>query len=128
MTPFSIDGVEYPHLYVTSLKRSFSVLDGENTGRTMDGNIQRDIIGTYYNYTMEISAQYSGVEEYDNFYEVISSPTKSHVMVVPYAQSTYTFNAYVTGGEDNLQVFDDINKWDGLSVKFIAMSPARRPA
>ena len=33
----SLDGKEYPNLHVVSLKRSFSVLDGDNAGRVMTG-------------------------------------------------------------------------------------------
>ena len=62
---FTIDGVEYKNIHVVSVKRSFSVLDGENAGRTMDGAMQRDIIGTYYNYSLEIDPSESGPEEYD---------------------------------------------------------------
>ena len=33
----SLDGKAYPNLHVVSLKRSFSVLDGDNAGRVMTG-------------------------------------------------------------------------------------------
>lgn len=113
---------------VTSLKRSFSVLDGPNAGRTMDGGMQRDIIGTYYNYSLEIASDFSSPEEYDALYEVLSSPENSHTLVFPYAQELLTFQAYVANGEDELfHIYDGLNKWDGLSVNFIAMKPQRRP-
>ena len=51
---FTVDGVEYQNIHVLSVKRSFAVLDGDNVGRTLDGAMQRDIIGTYYNYSLEI--------------------------------------------------------------------------
>lgn len=125
---FTIDGVEYPNIHVSSLKRSFSVLDGSNAGRTMDGAMQRDIIGTYYNYSMEIDPYNSDPSEYDRLYEVLSAPQDSHVIVVPYAQETFTFQAYVTNGEDELfHASGGLNAWDKLSVNFIAMTPQRRP-
>ena len=40
----SLDGKAYPNLHVVSLKRSFSVLDGDNAGRVMTGAMTRDII------------------------------------------------------------------------------------
>lgn len=126
--PITLDGVTYPHIRVMSLKRSFSVLDGENAGRLMTGEMERDIIGTFYNYAAEIDPEDATPQEYDDFYESISAPVDCHVLVVPYAQTTLTFNAYVSQGQDELEVMlDRQNRWGGLSFNFIAMSPQRRP-
>lgn len=126
MIPLTLDGVSYPGLHVLSLNRSFSVLDGENAGRVMTGTMERDIIGTYYNYTMEIDADDASPDEYDAFYEIISAPQDSHALTVPYGQHLYTFQAYITGGDDALRmVFHNMNRWGGLKINFIAMEPAR---
>jgi len=118
-------------LWVNSLKRSFQVLDTENSGRLQSYAMHRDIAGTFYNYTIEIDPDKSNRADYDTFYEIISAPTESHKMTFPYAQKTLTFNAYVTNGEDTLKMEETldghINKWSGLSVNFVAMKPQRRP-
>lgn len=125
----SLDGKAYPNLHVVSLKRSFSVLDGDNAGRVMTGAMKRDIIGTYYNYSMEIDPVSSDLAEYDEFYEAISAPVDSHVLIVPYAQTTLTFDAYVSNGEDELvSKYGNRNEWQNLAVNFIAMNPKRTPA
>lgn len=125
----SLDGKAYPNLHVVSLKRSFSVLDGDNAGRVMTGAMKRDIIGTYYNYSMEIAPVSSDLAEYDEFYEAISAPVDSHVLTVPYAQTTVTFDAYVANGEDELvSKNDNRSEWQNLSVNFVAMKPKRTPA
>lgn len=126
--PIVMDGVEYPNIHVVSLKRSFQVLDGENAGRVMTGEMDRDIIGTYYNYSCEIDASSADRDEYDDFYEAISAPVDSHSITVPFAQETITFDAYVTNGDDELLSMFDDNEWSGLSFNFIAMAPQRRPA
>lgn len=129
MAVFSIDSVEYPGVLVPSLKRSFEILDGENAGRVKTGTMVRDVIGTYYNYSMELDTSESSIAEYDALYEVLSAPVDSHLLTVPYAQATLLFEAYVTSGEDNLiSMENERNKWEGLSINFIAMSPKRRPA
>lgn len=129
MAVFSIDEVEYPGILVISLKRNFQVADGENVGRVLDGGIVRDIIGTYYNYTLELDSSEASLEEYDALYEVLSAPEDSHALVVPYAQGTMLFDAYVTNGEDELVSMESSrNKWEGLSINFIAMAPQRRPS
>ena len=124
---FSVDGTPYPGVNVLSLKRNFNVLDGPNAGRVMDGAMTREVIGTYYNYSMEITSNYSNLEEYDSLYEVLSSPADSHSIVVPYGQGTLSFEAYVSNGSDDLlHTRDSFNKWNNLSINFIAMKPQRR--
>ena len=128
MANLIIDGVTYAHIHLVSIKRSFEVLDGENAGRLMSGEMERDIIGTYYNYSVELDADEATAAEYDALYEVLSSPSDSHTITVPYAQSTLTFNAYVTNGTDELLYVGAANRWGALSFNFIAMSPQRTPA
>ena len=124
----SLDGKEYPNLHVVSLKRSFAVLDGDNAGRVMTGAMTRDIIGTCYNYSMEIDPVSSDLAEYDEFYEAISAPVDSHVLTVPYAQTTLTFDAYVANGEDELvSKYGSRNEWQNLAINFVAMKPKRTP-
>lgn len=126
--PLKVDGVEYPGIHVSSLKRSFSVLDGENAGRVMTYDMVRDVGGTFYNYSMTIDPDLSDLAEYDAFYEVISAPVDSHMIEVPYAQGTLVFKAYVSNGEDELLLGHvQYNEWVNLSVNFVAMSPQRRP-
>lgn len=125
---FTVDGVGYPDVNVISLERTFAVMDGDNAGRTMDGATRRDIIGTYYNYNMELTSDYSDLSQYDALYEVLSAPVDSHTIVVPYGQGTLTFEAYVANGDDELlHKRDTFNKWQNLSVNFVAMKPQRRP-
>ena len=125
MAVFTIDGREYPGIVVMALNRNFQVLDGENTGRSQSGLMIRDIIGTYYNYTLELDATEATAEQYDDLYEVLSAPVASHAIVVPYGQTSLAFDAYVTTGDDSLLRMGEVNRWSGISVKFTAMKPAR---
>ena len=127
---FTIDGMDL-RLWVTSLERSFSVLDSEHSGRVQSALMHRDIKGTFYNYTLGIDADKSNYADYDTFYQIVSSPVPSHNMIFPYAQSTLEFDAYVTSGKDKLKIDErengKYNKWSGVSLEFIAMEPQRRP-
>lgn len=124
---FSIDG-RYFNVFIkeNGIKRSFSVTDTDKAGRVLTGRMVRDIIGTFYNYTIDLSTNKLSKTEYDQLYEILSAPQDYHTITVPYGQSTITFDAYVTGGEDTLQVERSGNKWTGLSINFIAMEPLRR--
>jgi len=124
--PITLDGVTYSTLHIVKLKRSFSVLDGKNAGRVQTGAMERDIIGTFYNYSAEIDPDSASRADYDSFFEVISAPVDSHTLVVPYGQTTMTFDAYVTTGSDELlDMLDSANRWGNLSFNFIAMAPQR---
>lgn len=126
--PIAIDGVVYQNIHVTELKRSFQVLDGENAGRVMNGAMKRDIIGTFYNYSIKVDADNASPQEYDSFYDVVSAPSESHSITVPYAQTTKTYDAYITAGSDTLLLMEDAkNRWGELAFNFIAMEPQRRP-
>ena len=125
---FSVDGVEYPGVNVISLERTGAVLDGSNAGRTMDGAMKRDIIGTYYNFNLELTSDYSDLEQYDALYGVITAPVDSHTITMPYGQGTITFEAYVANVTDNLlHRRGRFSKWNNMKVNFIAMEPQRRP-
>ena len=126
---FTIDGLDL-RIQVIDLERSFAVTDSDNSGRVQSRRMYRDIIGTFYNYTLTVDPDKSNRADYDMFYDIISAPVESHTMSFPYGQKTLEFEAYVTNGKDKLKKEKskdgiDINKWGGLSIDFIAMEPQR---
>lgn len=124
---FFIDGVGY-NVHVTKLTRKFSVMDTEKSGRTMDGEMYRDPIGTFYNYTMSIAPCGGDADSMDAFWEVISQPVASHVCEFPYGQKTLTQKMYVTSGEQDLTIIAaDKSYWGEITVNFIAMGPKVKP-
>jgi hypothetical protein len=126
-TLFKIDGVSYNVLVPSGgLKRSAKVLDGDNVGRMQSGRMKRDIIGTYYNYSMQIDTRGLNAAQYDALYQVLTAPVDYHTVVVPYGQSTLTYEAYVSNVDDEVILMQDgRNLWGNLSVDFIAMEPDR---
>ena len=125
---FKIDGVSFPKIHVVSLKRKFAIADGPLSGRNLQGEMIRDVIGTYYNYSLGLSCDTLSRDEYDNFYELISKPVESRSIEVPYAQATLVFDAYITSGEDELTLMNEHgNFWKGITCDFVAMKPYKRP-
>lgn len=123
-----LNGIKY-NLNILDLKRKFAVTDTENSGRVADYSMHRDIIGTFYNYTLKVAPFYEDTGSYNAFYEVITNPNLSeHTIELPFADETLTFTAYITQGEDSLKIRKGRNLWgyDGLSVNFIATEPQRR--
>lgn len=121
---FLMDGVPY-NVSVTELTRKFSVMDTDKSGRTQDGGMYRDIIGTFYNYTMKIQERGGDAAALEDFWRAISDPGKvSHLCVFPYGQTTITQEMYVTSGEQSLRRMEEgRNHWGEFSVNFIAMKP-----
>ena len=121
---FLMDGIAYD-VSVTSLVRKFSVMDTDKSGRTQNGAMYRDIIGTFYNYTMTIRERNGDAAALEAFWSAISDPTKtSHVCVFPYGQTTLSQEMYVTSGEQALTYMEPgRNHWGELTVNFIAMKP-----
>lgn len=60
---FTVDGVSYKvRVPAGGLTRSFQVLDGKNAGRLLSGTMERDIIGTFYNYQLQIEREGASLE------------------------------------------------------------------
>lgn len=123
---FSINGTEYD-VNISKLERKGAVLDTDQTGRSKSGKMSREIIGTFYNYSMKIEKDLLSPQEYDKLYYTLTAPVDSHTLAVPYGQETLTFQAYVTKASDKLiKSNNHINVWSDLTIDFIAMQPARR--
>lgn len=84
----------------------------ESLGTTMDLRKHYDIRGTYYDYEVELAPRKMSLVDYDNLYEVLTAPQESHIVTMPYGQSTLTFEARVSVASDSLiQSFATFKKW-----------------
>lgn len=123
MSVFQMDGVSY-NVLVSKMTRKFSVLDTDQSGRTLSGQMYRDIIGTYYNYSMVVEPVPGDQASMDSFWDAVSQPVESHYCVFPYNQSTLTQRMYVTSGEqDIIEKTDSGTRWGAVSLNYIAMAP-----
>lgn len=120
---FWIDGVGF-NVQVLSLTRKFAVVETGVSGRTQDGQMYRELFGTYYHYTMTVAENNADPEALEAFWEVVSGPQVSHICVFPYGQKTLTQRMYITGGEQALRRKEkDKNHWGEVQIHFIAMAP-----
>lgn len=123
---FTIDGVGY-NVGVVSIHRTANIKDGPNADNALSGKRWRDVQGTFYDYTMEVSADGMSREDYDTMYEVLSAPVDSHVLVAPYGQTTISFTAYIEVVEDDVLYMDDGTAWGNLTVNLYAQEAKRKP-
>ena len=56
---FSIDG-RYFNVFIPQdgIERNFAVVDTDDAGRVLTGAMERDIIGTFYNYTIKLNTNF----------------------------------------------------------------------
>lgn len=127
---FEIDGESFDvRVPEDGLTREGQVLDSDQTERLANGSMFRDIIGTYYNYNLNLDARALNPSEYDRLYRILSSPVKSHVIKMPFGQSMIQFDAYCSTVSDTLHRIerpiggDPIYHWKGMQVSFVAMEP-----
>lgn len=125
----TMDGTIYRlRVRFETLGRSFRIEDGDNAGTMLSGLYKRDIVGTYYDYSMQVEPDPRYPGDYDDFFDAISAPVDSHSITVPYGQGTITYNAMVTSGADVYRgKVAGVERWSGLQVQFTAQAPQKEP-
>lgn len=118
-----IDGITY-NIPVIGITRKADFLD-KYANRTEDGTLQRELIGVYFNYQLQLGSTVD-TEEYARLWDKLTEPTEFHSVTVPDESGDYTFTAYFSSVGDTLRKQTNTkNYWKGLTVNFIAQSPAR---
>ena len=114
----TMDGVPYRlRVKLGTLRRSFRIEESERSGMVKSGEEFRDIIGTYYDYAMDVEPDPAAPEDYDAFFEAISAPVEAHTVTLPYGQETLTYQAMVSAGEDKKRdKVAGVTRWTGLTV------------
>lgn len=119
----TIDGTTYA-IGVLSIQRKAEVLD-KYAERSEDGVLHREILGVYFNYTLELGT-ITDTAVYAALWDKLTEPEEFHTVTVPDESGDYTFTAYLVGVSDEVRKISGVkNYWKGLKVNFIAQSPAR---
>lgn len=120
----NIDGTNYDVGIIKITRKA--QMQQESLGTTMDLRKHYDVKGTYYDYEVEFYTKYMDVASYDTLYEVLTTPQESHTVILPYGQSTLTFEAKVSLTNDSL-LFKNTQKtkWGGFKVTFEALTPQK---
>lgn len=124
----TIDGTTYRvRVKPDTIRRIAALIEGPNAGDMFSGRHERDLIGTKYSYRLEIEPDWVKYADYDAFYDAITAPVDSHIVSLPFGQSTLTFNAMIETVEDTLiGKANGVNRWHGLTVHFKPQSVQRR--
>ena len=125
----NMDGTTYRvRIVYDTLIRSFELLEGVNAGEMLSGRHERDLLGTGYTYQMQVEPDPRYPTDYDAFFEAISAPVDSHTIIMPYGQTTITYEAMVESGQDTYRgIVGGRTKWRGLTVQYRYIEPQRVP-
>lgn len=117
-----IDGKEYK-VAITKLQRKGDILD-KYAYRSEDGVLHREVIGTYYNYSLTLGVIYD-LELYNELFEVLTAPVASHKVELP--NDHVEFEGYFSSVQDEVdRVLDNGTRYKGLTANFTAMKPRKR--
>ena len=128
--PITIDSTTYdvPLLIVG---REFEPLD-KYAERTEDGKLQRELIGFYFNYSVQTGMSKNNQTDYDALMIKLTEPVEFHTITMPAISGTFeTFECYFSG------IRDEVYKWTDdpggvtysrrLTFRVIARDATRTP-
>jgi nucleoid-associated protein YejK len=121
-----IDGVTYD-VPIISLDETCDFLD-KYAERTVDGKLQRELIGCYFNQQIQFGAD-ATVAQLTALWEKLTEATEFHTVTVPDEDGVnFTFTAYFSSVKRSLRKYTATKtSWKNLTVHFIAQSPANTP-
>ena len=127
MSLFKIDGKSFRvFVPVGGMQRNFSVYSSRQE-QMIRGDRVYNVVGTFYGYTVTVDTSYATEEEYDELFEMISSPEEWHEFEFPYGQDVLTFRGHVESGGDTLYKRQgNRNTWGDLQFSVVATKPQRR--
>lgn len=118
-----IDGVTYP-VAIIELKRKADILD-KSAYRSEDGELHREVIGTFYNYSLKIGV-INDEPLYNTLFWVLSQPVASHKVKFPHDNVEY--DAYFSSVQDDIVLITDTGfKAKGLTCNCTGMRPRVKP-
>ena len=120
-----IDG-EYFDIPLISVKRNFEFLD-KYAERNESGKLLRELIGVFCNYTMNFGT-INDDDMYESLVNKLSEPVPFHDFILPSTKTQFSFRGYVSSLADEMEKIEsDTVKFKGLTCKYIAEEPMRRP-
>ena len=129
MDGITMDGIFYDvRVKYDTLDRAFRLTEGVNAGDMLSGRHERDLVGTYYDYALQVEPNPKNRAAYDAFYQAISAPQDTHSITLPYGQGELTFQGHVASVQDALERYDgSAPVWGALRIEIVPVAPQRRP-
>lgn len=121
-----IDGAFFD-VPLVSVKREAKVLDKYAEREEESGDLLRELIGVYLNFTMNFGT-IDDDDLYERLFDKLTEPVAFHDVTLPSTKKSYSFRCYVSSVSDEMEkILDDTVKFKGLTCKYIAKAPWRTP-
>lgn len=122
-----IDGNKFDVMLI-KIGRKASILD-KYARRTADGDLRREVIGTYYNYSLTFAYNDEPLR-YKILWDKLTEPTEFHDIVIVDTVETMPFKGYIAEVSDEIIYASPTDgykrKFNSLSCELIAKLPNRR--
>lgn len=122
-----VDGIHFKIPFV-SIKRTADVED-KYAQRSEDRVLQREVAGVFYNYQMSVGSSKDFEDNnYEEFWDLMTSPVAFHEISIPDKNGNYTFKCYVSSVSDEYESISESGaEFKGFTCKMTAERPARTP-
>jgi hypothetical protein len=125
MVTFKINNVDFSSL-VVKIDRTADKLD-KYAERTLDGNLQREVIGTYVNYKLSFGNNVKDKNLYNSMFIELIRPVNFVSITLPVEGSNYTFDGYIASVKDTIIYLSDTQQiYEGLECDIVTKSPTWR--
>lgn len=121
-----IDGNLYDVPFI-SIKRTFDVLDKYAERNEEDGDLLREILGVYANYSLSFGT-IDDDDTYESLIDKLTEPVAFHDFELPNTKGSFKFKGYISQVSDEMEkILDNTVKFQGLTCKFTMKKPFRTP-
>lgn len=121
---FTIDGVEYR--VKCTATRGAEIRESDISGLLLNGQIFRDVLGTYYTYDIQLEMPLKNKGRYAALIEQLTEPVDGHLFVLPYNNSTIELTGKAEDIEDVWkQLPSGYTYWDGLKFTIEPNGPTK---
>lgn len=121
---FSIDGVEYR--VKCAATRGAEVRESDISGLLLNGQIFRDVLGTYFTYDIELEMPLKNKGRYSALIEQLTEPVDGHLFVLPYNTETLELTGKASDIEDVWKKLPSgYTYWDGLKFTIEPNAPTK---
>jgi len=126
---FRIDGKKYdvivPESGITFIQE---IREGQNAGYSLAGNYERDEVGTYFEYEIQVLANKDNTAEIDKLVKLLGQPVDYHICELPYGQESIVFKGMISTVRTILKrIAIDRNLWSGLVITVKSKEPILKP-
>jgi hypothetical protein len=118
-----IDGVAH-NVPIIEIARKAETLD-KYAERTMDGKLQRELIGVYINYSIQFGTG-ADVTAYAALWNAITEPVEFHTITIPDGDGLHSFEGYFANISDKMFKYKDPQAfYKALTLNIISRNPTR---